>query len=326
MVESRTVAIRTALTSLLDLTYPIVSAPMAAVSGGELACAVSRAGGLGIVGGGYGDPGWLARELEIVSREAPPRWGVGLITWRARDEALELALSYRPDVFFLSFGDATPLIPTIREAGCLLICQVQDVDEAREAKSLGADVIVAQGSEAGGHGRTRATFPLVPAVVDAVHPTPVLAAGGVGDGRGLAAALALGAAGALVGTRFCAAEESLMQPNAKQRLVSARGDQTVRTRVFDEVRGFAWPARYTGRALRNRFSDGWDGRDEGPGDDLAERKRYLEAVEQANFDIAVIFAGEVVDMVDRIEPAQAIVERIGREAEEWLRQSHTLVE
>jgi nitronate monooxygenase len=242
-----------------------------------------------------------------------------LITWRAADDRIEQILSYGPDVFFLSFGDAAAFIPPIKDAGCLVFLQVQEPEQAREARELGADIIVAQGAEAGGHGSTRATLPLVPAVVDAVAPTPVLAAGGVGDGRGLAAALALGAAGAVVGTRFCVSEESLMHPVAKQRLVSASGHETLRTRAFDQVRGLAWPEPYTGRAVENDFSARWHEGDEKLVDDLAERNRYLEAAEAADFDTAVIFAGEVLDLVDRVEPAEAILERMGRAAEDWLR-------
>jgi nitronate monooxygenase len=325
VLNPTTVAMRTPLTELFDLTYPIVLAPMAAVSGGGLASSVSNAGGLGLVGGGYGDRDWLDRELHIASESARGRWGVGLITWRATSEALEQVLSYHPDVVFLSFGDARPFVPSIKDSGCRLVCQVQEVEDARQAKALGADVIVAQGAEAGGHGSVRATLPLVPAIVDAVHPTPVLAAGGIGDGRGLAAVVALGAAGAVVGTRFSAAEESLMHPLAKQRLISTAGSETVRTHVFDEVRGIAWPKRYTSRALRNAFVDRWHDRDDGLGNDLAERERYLAAAEQGDFDTAMILAGEVVDMVDHVESASEILERIGREAEDWLRRAPTFV-
>lgn len=317
--------IRTALGEMLDLRYPIVLAPMAMVSGGELASAVSNAGGLGLVGGGYGDPAWLERELKIVTRKTDRAWGVGLITWRATREVVALALSFTPDVFFLSFGDARAIAPMIQDAGCHLICQVQGVADAKQAAASGTDLIVAQGTEAGGHGALRGTLPLVPVVADAVDPVPVLAAGGIGDGRGLAAALALGAVGAVIGTRFCAAEESLMHPDAKQRLVSASGDGTVRTRVFDQVRGIAWPERFTGRAVRNEFVERWYGRSERLEGDLDERARYLAAVDAGDFDTAVIFAGEIVDMIDRVEPAAAIVERIGAGAEEWLRDAPGLV-
>src|SRR5690606_21593369 len=130
------------------------------------------------------------------------------------------------------------------------------------AREAGADLIVAQGTEGGGHGGLRATLPLVPAVVDAVAPLPVLAAGGIGDGRGLAAALMLGAQGVLVGTRFCATPQALGNDDAKRRIVEARGDETLRTRVFDIVRGYDWPPPYTGRGLPNRFMQRWHGHEE----------------------------------------------------------------
>ena len=137
----------------------------------------------------------------------------------------------------LSFGDPAPFVPPIRAAGARLILQVQTLADARAAAALGADVVVAQGAEAGGHGAKRATLPLVPAVVDAIAPTPVAAAGGIADGRGLAAALVLGAAGVLAGTRFYASREALGHAAAKARLVEGAGDATLRTTVFDLVRG-----------------------------------------------------------------------------------------
>ncbi len=180
-------AIRTALREVFGLQHPIVLAPMASVSGGQLAAVVSNAGGLGLVGGGYGDPNWLREELSLARNEAERPWGVGLITWHATHETVELALSYEPHAFMLSFGDPAPYVPTIKEGGCQLICQVHDVEGALAAEAAGADFIVAQGTEAGGHGADRSTLPLVLAVVDAVAPTPVLAAGGIADGRGCGA-------------------------------------------------------------------------------------------------------------------------------------------
>jgi nitronate monooxygenase len=158
-----------------------------------------------------------------------------------------------------------------------------------------------------------------------VGPTPVLAAGGIGDGRGLAAALALGAAGAVIGTRFCVAEESLMHPEAKQRIESARGSDTVRTRAFDDVRGLAWPERFTGRALRNDFVEHWYESDGASWNEADERDRYLAAVRAGDFDTAAIYAGEVVDLVDRMEPARDIAKRVGSEAEDRLRRISELL-
>jgi nitronate monooxygenase len=311
--------IATALTEMFGLQHPIVLGPMGGVSGGHLAATVSNAGGLGLVGGGYGDPTWLRTELSRVKEETSRPWGVGLITWSIKRSELDLALGYRPDAFMLSFGDPRPYAQAIKSAGCKLICQMQGLEEARLAQEAGADIIVAQGTEAGGHGGGRATLSLVPAVVDAVAPTPVVAAGGIADGRGLAAALMLGAHGALIGTRFCASTEALGRDQAKQRIVTARGHQTTRTRVFDIVRGYAWPPAYNGRALRNRFTERWDGHESGLTIVLeAERVAYQAAVREGDFDTALVWAGEVVDLIKSVAGAAALVAQISAEAETQL--------
>ncbi len=320
-------AIRTALTEAFGLEYPIVSAPMASVSGGRLAAAVSNAGALGLVGGGYGDPGWLREELSLARNEAKRPWGVGLITWCVTHETVKLALSYEPNTFMLSFGDPRPYVPTIKEASCKLICQVQDVEGALAAEAAGADFIVAQGTEAGGHGTERtSTLPLVPAVVDAVSATPVLAAGGIADGRGLAAALMLGAHGVLVGTRFYASIEALGHERAKERIVAARGSETKRTEVFDLVRGLRWPEDYTGRALRNDFLERWDGWEE----KLAtapdsEAEAFRQAEQNGETDIAMVWCGEAADLISDVPTAAELVQRVGAEAEACLRSGDGLV-
>jgi nitronate monooxygenase len=265
-------------------------------------------------------PGYVPSSLSLARAGTDRPWGVGFITWHATPEAVALALSYEPHAVMLSFGDRRPYVPAIRSAGCRLICQVQDVEGARAAQAAGADLIVAEGTEAGGHGAARATLPLVPAVVDAVAPTPVLAAGGIADGRGLAAALVLGAQGALIGTRFYAATESLGHPNAKERIVRATGGDTDRTRVFDVVRGLGWPEPYTGRALRNRFLDRWQGREAALAAELeGERAAFNAALGVGDFDTAMVFAGEGADLIGGVEPAAELVRRIGAEAETRLR-------
>lgn len=309
-------AIRTALTEMFGLEYPIVLAPMGSVSGGRLAATVSNAGGLGLVGGGYGDADWLREELSLAKAEARRPWGVGLITWPATHETVRLALDYEPRAFMLSFGDPRPYVLAIKAAGCVLICQVQDVEGARAAKAAGADVIIAQGTEAGGHGATRATLPLVPAVVDAVAPTPVLVAGGIADGRGLAAALMLGAQGVLVGTRFYAATESLGHRRAKERIVAAEGGDTRRTRVFDVVRGREWPEPYTGRALHNAFVERWEGREEELAAALGtEGQVFQQALREGDFETAMVWAGEAVDLIAEVTDGAELVRSIGTEAE-----------
>ena len=288
---------------------------MGSVSGGHLAAEVSNAGGLGMVGGGYGDPSWLREELARVKARTHRPWGVGFITWSIDRSRIELALEYQPAALMLSFGDPRPYGALVRAAGSKLICQVQDIEGARIAQQAGADLIVAQGSEAGGHGARRATLPLVPAVVDAVAPTPVLAAGGIADGRGLAAALMLGAQGVLIGTRFYASVEALGAEEAKRRIVAAKGAEAVRTRVFDIVRKFPWPEENTGRALRNGFLERWHGREEALAQACdPESAAYHDAVRRADYDTAVVWAGEAVDLIHDIDRAGALVARIGAEA------------
>ena len=311
--------LRTALTTRFGLRCPIVSAPMGAVAGGRLAAAVSRAGGLGLIGPGYSGAEWVDAEFRAAAGE---RIGIGFISWDlARSPGrLDAALAHRPAAVMLSFGDAEPFLSPIRRAGAMVILQVQSVEAAKRAAALGADASVAQGTEAGGHGAQRALFPLLPAVVDAVAPIPVLGAGGIADGRGLVAALALGAAGILVGTRFCAAEEALGTDAAKARLVGSSGDATVRTRVFDIVRGLQWPPGFTGRAIRNAFTERWHGRE----DELCaaqpdEQPRYAAAAQAGDLETALVWAGEGLDLVRDVRPAAAIVAEIVDEASAVLR-------
>lgn len=312
-------ALPTRLTAFFGIEHPVLLAPMALVSGGRLAAAVTGAGGLGLLGGGYGDAEWLRREFDHADEA---RIGCGFITWSlARDpRALDLALARRPATIMLSFGDLRPFADRIHAAGVPLTAQVQNLEQARRAVDVGAEVIVAQGSEAGGHGMSgRSTFTLVPDVVDLVAErspdTLVAAAGGVADGRGLAAALALGADGAVVGTRLWASPEALVSPRAQQRAVAARGDDTIRTRIFDVVRRLDWPAGYDARALGNAFLGAWHGREAELSAQLPQAVAgYEKAVAAEDFDTAAILTGEVVGRVRDVRPAADIITDIVAEA------------
>lgn len=297
----------TPFTELLSVEHPIVSAPMAGAAGGALAAAVSNGGGLGLIGGGFGDPGWLDREIAIVTERTTRPWGVGFLSWAAGPAVVERALRHRPNAVMLSFGDPWPLAGPVKRAGVTLIMQVTDLDEARQAVEVGADVIVAQGAEAGGHGGTRATLPFVPAVVDLAAPVPVLAAGGIADGRGLAAALALGAAGALIGTRFLATPEALIAPASVKAILENSGEDTERNRVLDIGRGSAWPARYTGRAIRNAFLDQWRGREDELERDSAARDAYRAAVERGDQEAIPVWASEGIDLITDVASAADLV-------------------
>lgn len=306
--------IRTRATRKFDIEHPVLLAPMDAVAGGELAASVSRAGGLGMIGGGYGDQAWLRQQFALT---AGCRVGCGFITWSLarQPQLLDIALEHEPVAVMLSFADPAPFAEKIKSAGVLLICQVQNAEHAAHALDVGADVLVAQGNEAGGHGYgDRTTMTLVPEIVDLVagrgSDAAVLAAGGIADGRGLAAALALGAAGGLVGTRFYASAEALSTPEARQRVVAAAGADTCRTTVFDTIRR-PWPDGHTISVLRNQFTSRWHGAE----DELQRNiepatAEFRQALIDRNYEIANVTVGQAAGLVRSVLPAAEIVRRM----------------
>ena len=310
--------IRTSFTERFGLDHPVALAPMDIVAGGALAAAVSAAGGLGIIGGGYGDPDWVEQAFQDAGN-APV--GIGFITWSAlKSEGLiDDVLSRSPKALMVSFGDAEPIIGKARQAGVPTLWQVQTFEQARQALASGTDVIVVQGQEGGGHGVSRGLTALLPAVRDIAGPDRiVLAAGGIADGRGLAAALMLGADGVLVGTRFWASREAVGPEAAKRRMVALGGDDTVRSKVFDVVRNVDWPAPYNGRVVRNAFLEKWHGDMDGLAARAeAERRRYAEA-DETDYETRVLIAGEALDLIHDIPPAGDIVRAISSAAEALL--------
>jgi nitronate monooxygenase len=292
---------------------------MGGAAGGALTAAVSNGGGLGLIGGGREGTDWLERELTIATETTTKPWGIGFLSWGAQLRAVEQALEYGPAAVMVSFGDPGPFAPAVHASPAHLIVQVTNLEEARRAVEVGADVIVAQGTEAGGHGGTRATFPFVPAVVDLVTPTPVLAAGGVADGRGLAAALALGASGALVGTRFQASPEALVDAEIVKAILNGHGEDTERSRVLDIARESPWPARYTARTLRNAFLEQWRDRPEDLANDTSARDAYSRAAEQGDMDAVAVWAGEAIDLITEAESASDMVGLMAERAEEAIR-------
>ena len=306
--------IETSLTRLLGIEHPVLLAPMGSAAGGRLAAAVTNAGGLGLIGSGYADVSAIDRELSAAGNA---RVGIGLVTWALdrQPHVLESAIARRPAAIMLSFGDPLPYVKSIKAAEIPLICQVQTLYAARAAAQAGADIIIAQGRDAGGHsGMTRGTIGFVPAVADAVHPIPVVAAGGISDGRGLAAALALGASGVLMGTRFATSRESLWSDAMKQRLIEAGGDDTQQTRVFDIVRDLPWPAQFPGRAVRNAFMERWHDDEDGlRADRSGIASKYLSTPE-TDFSSRVVWAGEGADLIDDVPSAKAIIDEMIVEA------------
>ena len=309
----------TKLTKMLGIRHPILSAPMATIAGSRLVEAVGEAGGFGILGGGYGDKAWLEQETAKLKSATVP-FGIGFITWSMakQPELLDIALAAKPRAIMLSFGDPKPFGPRIKAAGSLLICQVQTEEMAKDALDAGADILIAQGTEAGGHGASRTTLDIVPAIVDfAAGRVPVVAAGGLADGRGLAAMMMLGASGVLLGTRFYASVECEVEEEAKQRICAATGGNTARGVVFDLSRSIFWPAPFTLRALVNDHSRRWIGREVELMQNMATVSADYAAAKRArNFDIAGVFAGEAAGLIHDIPPAAEIVGRIVTEAEQ----------
>lgn len=315
---------RTRLTDAFDLSYPIVSAPMAFAAGGRLAAAVSHAGALGLIGGGYGDADWLDGAF---AEAGNARVGCGFITWKMAEtpEILDRVLARAPAMLCLSFGDPAPFVPRIAEAGVPLMCQVQTLRDAQRAADCGARVIVAQGSEAGGHGERRGTITLVPEVADwlAGHAPGVLllAAGGIADGRGLAAALMLGADGVLMGSRLWASAEAEVSRAMTDAAIAATGDTTIRSTVMDAARGLRWPDRYTARVLKNPVTDRWHAAPDALRADAAARADWAEGWAAGDPERANTFVGEATGLIHDRPPVADLLARISGEAEALLRRA-----
>lgn len=312
-------------------------APMALASGGELAASWAAAGALGMVGGGYGDLTWTKREYELaISRlatqpDSQARLGCGFISWKLDQDcsAFDWLLDHvtPPAAVMLSFGSPTKWARRLTTKGIPVICQIQQVSQLSEAIDCGAVAIVAQGSEAGGHGMNsrdgRSTFTLVPELADRlIEKAPdiiLLGAGGVSDGRGLAALLMLGADGAIVGSRAWATGESLANQNAQEAAVLATGDETARSSIFDILRQKDWPQPYDFRALRNALHRAWEEREHelrrSPHNAI---QSYNDAVERGDYSGAHVTVGEGVGLINDVPSSADLVARITAEAVDCL--------
>ncbi|MFZ4664541.1 MAG: NAD(P)H-dependent flavin oxidoreductase [Caldilineaceae bacterium] len=315
--------LHTHLCDLLGISHPILNAPMGGTAVGALAAAVSNAGGFGMIGGTSGNgPDWLRTQIRTAREKTDRPFGVGFISaFPGIDELVQVALDEQVAVINHSFADPTPYVAAAKARGVRIFAQVQSVAQAQRAANAGVDAIIAQGTEAGGHTGVAGTLALVPAVIDAVGDIPVLAAGGIADGRGLAAVLMLGAVGASLGTRFVASAEwggGAWEQNA---VLAATADDTLRTSVYDQVRGAPFPAGIADRVLRNQFNSTWEGRTTEINAQRAELQRLLAQGAQAQDPAVVdISAGVAVGLIHSLEPAGVIVQRIVAEAEALLRQ------
>jgi nitronate monooxygenase len=327
--------IETSFTRLFGLRYPIMQSPMGSVSSPELVAAVSNAGGMGMLACAGLPPESICAQIKQVRALTERPFGVNLLLPVYQPGQVEVCIEDRVPLLSLYWGDPAPYVSAAHEAGIKVMMQVGSVDEAKAAQQAGVDLVAAQGVEAGGHVRgTITTMVLVPLVVDAVGAMPVLAAGGIADGRGLTAALALGAAGAALGTRFLASTECGAHPEYKRRVVAAQAADTRYTTLFD----LGWPDA-PHRVLHNSVMAEWEaaGRPAGgarphEGEIIGQIRfgemslpipRYAAFPASAGFDGAVekaaLYAGQTCGLVNDIRPAAEIVADIVRQAEDALR-------
>ena len=315
--------ITTPLCHLLGIEHPVFNASMSNTATGELAAAVSNAGGFGMIGGTSGGGAqWLREQIAIARSRTRRPFGVGFISsFPDTAELVEVALAAGVAAINHSFADPTPYVAQAHEAGVKLFAQVQTLADARRAAEAGVDVIIAQGGEAGGHAGSIGTFALLPAIVDAVSPIPVVAAGGIADGRGLAAALMLGALGVWMGTRFVASPEWGGAAWERDAVLAATSDDTVQTSVYDRLFDRPFPQGIDDRMVRNPFITHWQSHltEVDPSHHaLQEQVRQAEA--EGDLTIAGVSAGVSSGLISTAQPAADIIHAIVRDAEDLLRQ------
>jgi nitronate monooxygenase len=321
--------IHTRLCELFGIEHPIISAPMAGAATADLAAAVSAAGGLGMIGASMsGGPDWLREQIRLVRERTDRPFGVGFVSSAPdTDELVAVAIAERVHAISHSFVDPTPYVAPAHAARIKVLAQVQTVAQAAVAARAGVDVIAAQGTEAGGHtGSSSGSLPMIPATVDVAGGIPVMASGGVADGRGLAAVLMLGAEGAWIGTRFVASREATGGDARKARIVAATTDDTILTRVYDLAYQAPFPPYIVERVVRNDFTDRWHDRDAELVARRTEVLAQLRAAPAGDTRIAKVASGTVAGLIDSVEPAGDIVRAIVAEAERILRTrpSHVL--
>ncbi len=314
--------LRTRVTDLFGVQHPIVLGGMGSGTSPALVTAVSNAGGLGVQGCAGRTPAEIGQLAQAIRAETDKPFGLNLLLFQARDEHVDAVMAARPPVFSSAWAwpetDLETLFKKAHDAGATVVHMVSSVHEATRAAEAGADAIVAQGTEGGGHVWLMGTMVLVRQVVRAVAPRPVLAAGGIADGAGLASALMLGAEGALLGTRFLATPEAPLPQSYKEAICKSDGHDTILTEIPDTANSQTWPGALA-RALRTRFIEEFIGRD----DEVRRRRtelsaRMRKAREEGDVDNGSLLIGQDAGLIDRIEPAGEIVERIAREAEQIL--------
>lgn len=320
----------TDLTRRLGIDHPIIQAGMGSEAGPDLAAAVSNAGGLGTIGTIGTAPEMVRAAIRKTSELTQRPFSVNLVTFDWAPFAphiLEVVLEEQVPIVTLSFGAPLEALDRCRAAGLQAIVQVQTLEAAKAAIAAAPDALIVQGSEAGGHTGLRGTLSFAAQVLDLAGDLPVVVAGGIANGRGLAAALAMGAAGVVMGTRFKATNEFVGSPTQKQGIVGSDGSNTVQNEILDIAYGLRWPARVVGRAMTSKFTEEWLGRDEELRDHVAKQPMFAFAQQLSKSpDTEVNWAGESSGLIDEILPAAEVVRRTVDDAERHLRDVARLLE
>ena len=312
--------IHTRICDLLGISHPIVLGGMGTATTAPLVAAVSNAGGFGTLGTSAFDAATLDKEIAAILERTEKPFGVNHLLFQIRDDMFRVTLQAKPAVAAFAWArkdqNLREFFARAHDAGCKVMYMAGEVPEALRAAEAGADVLVAQGTEAGGHVVWMASLPLVPMMVKAVAPLPVLAAGGIAEGRGLAAALALGAEGVLLGTRFMATPEAPIHPNYKQAIVKSDGHDTVLTEIPDLASERVWPGAMS-RAKRNAFIDRWAGREWALRQNASDVGKQVAAARAAgDVDNAPLSFGQDAGLIDSIKSVKEVVQDIIAEAEE----------
>lgn len=311
--------LRTRICDLFDITHPVVLGGMGSGTAGELVAAVSEAGGLGILGASFISAEQQRTEVESIRARTDRPFGLNQLFAFLEEDRLAVSLAARPKVFSTGWPWSNqalrPVFDRAHDVGSLVVHMVSGVPEAQRAVEAGADVIVAQGTEGGGHVGWMGSLALVPMVVRAVAPVPVLAAGGVADGAGLAAALALGAEGVLLGTRFLVTPEAPVPDGYKQAILASDGHDTLLTEIPDIAAGRVWPGAMS-RVRRNRLIERWAGREWQLRQVQKETGPAMMAARQRD-DVQeyALQVGQTAGLINEIKPAGEIVREIVRDAE-----------
>jgi enoyl-[acyl-carrier protein] reductase II len=313
--------LHTRFCELFEIDAPVLQAAIWPATAPELVAAVSGAGGLGSLGAVFWSAQEVGEQIDAVRALTDRPFVVNHVVPALDADAFEATLEARPAGVSFALGDPGDLVERAHAAGAKAIQQVHTVTQAREAAGRGVDVVIAQGSEAGGQGMAAGVgaMALVPQVVDAVSPIPVLAAGGVADGRGLAAALALGAAGANVGTRFLASEEAGADHEWKQLILDSESEDAVRFETWGLIMPPSSGYDVVPRVIRTDFVAEWEGRAEEAGMQ-AERLRgeIMAAVEQRRPHELTPFTGQTAGLIRDVLPAAEIVRAMVADAEDAL--------